>query len=59
MKELESTTNPFPNLKESTMRNFKRAYKQKLDFQRKQTNPKPVSDISTQAKGALTNFVGT
>jgi hypothetical protein len=32
-------------LKESTIRNFKHAYKQKLDFQRKQINPKPVSEI--------------
>ena len=35
----------FPNLKESAIRNFKRAYKQKLDLQRKKINPKSVSEI--------------
>ena len=41
----------FPNLKESTIRNFKRAYNQKLDFQRKLINPKPVSEIPHKPRG--------
>lgn len=41
----------FPNLKENTIRNFKRAYKQKLDLQRKQMIPQPVSEILHKQRG--------
>ena len=37
----------FPNLKESTIRNLKKLYKEKLDHQRKQSQPKAVTSLPT------------
>ena len=41
----------FPKLNESTVRNFKKAYKDKLEHQRKQFQPKPVTEIPHKLKG--------
>jgi len=41
----------FPNLPESTVINFKRAYKQKLTQEFKKLNPQPITRIITQPKG--------
>ena len=41
----------FPDLKESTIRNFKKAYKEHLAYQRKQLHPKPVIEILTRPRG--------
>ena len=41
----------FPALKESTVRNFKKAYKTHLDVQRKKSNPVPVTEISSLPRG--------
>lgn len=42
----------FPNLKESTVRNFKKAYKNELDKQRKQQLiPQPVTEIVPKPRG--------
>ena len=41
----------FPNLKESTIRSFKKAYKQELDKQWKKSNPQPVMVIPAKPKG--------
>ena len=40
-----------PHLKESTIRNFKKAYKERLDHERKKLHPKPVLEIQTQPRG--------
>ena len=39
----------FPNLKESTIRNFKKSYKERLDYQLK--HPQPVTKIMAQPRG--------
>ena len=36
----------FPDFKESTVWKLKKLYKERLDFQRKQSNPKPVTEIT-------------
>ena len=41
----------FPNLKESTIRNFKKAYKERFALERKQLQPKPVTEIQVQPRG--------
>ena len=41
----------FPNLKESTIRNYKKAYKQLLDHQRKEHQPQPVTKIPAKPRG--------
>ena len=41
----------FPNLHESTVRNFKKAYKEKLTQESKKLNPQPITRIVTQPKG--------
>ena len=41
----------FPNLRESTLRNFKKAYKEKLHQESKKLDPKPITRIVTQPKG--------
>ena len=41
----------FPNLRESTVRNFKKAYKEKLTQESKKLNPQPITRIVTQPKG--------
>ena len=41
----------FPDIKESTVRNFKKAYKEHIDHQRKQQNPKPVTEILSKHRG--------
>ena len=41
----------FPDLKESTIRNCKKAYKDKLDHQRKQLCPQPVTEIPHKPRG--------
>ena len=45
-----------PNLKESTIRSFKKAYKQELENQRKKSNPQPVMVIPAKCKGVLPYF---
>ena len=41
----------FLNLKESTIRNFKKSYKERLDYQLKQLHPQPVTKIMAQPRG--------
>ena len=41
----------FPNLNESTVRNFKKAYEERMKWQRKQLHPQPVNEISFQRQG--------
>ena len=41
----------FPDLKESTIRNFKKVYKEHLGYQRKQLHPKAVTEIPSQPRG--------
>ena len=41
----------FPNLNESTVRNFKKAYLERMKFQQKQLHPQPVTQISIQPRG--------
>ena len=41
----------FPNLNESTVRNFKKSYVEKMNHQRKQMNPQPVTEIPIQPRG--------
>jgi len=41
----------FPNLTESTVRNFKRSYKEELGKQRKQLVPQPVKEIVPKTRG--------
>ena len=41
----------FPNLKESTVRNFKRTYKDQLNVQRKQLHPQPVTALPSKPRG--------
>lgn len=41
----------FTNLSESTIRNFKKAYMEKLKHERKQAQPKHVTDITIQPRG--------
>ena len=41
----------YPDIKESTIRNFKRAYKERLDSERKQQNPAPVTEIPSKHRG--------
>ena len=41
----------FPNLKETTIRSFKKAYKQELEKQWKKSNPQPVLAIPAKPKG--------
>ena len=41
----------FPNLKESTVRNFKWAYKDQLHVQRKQLHPQPVTTLPSKPRG--------
>ena len=41
----------FPNIKESTIRNFKLAYKKEMEAQRKLAAPKPVDKILAQPRG--------
>ena len=40
-----------PNLTKSTIRNFKKAYKERLEHETKQAHPKAVTAITTQPKG--------
>ena len=44
-------TRCWPNLKESTIRSFKTAYKKKLDEEMKKAIPQPVIQIPTKPKG--------
>ena len=41
----------FPNLNESTIRNFKKAYKERLAHERKRDHPQPVTAITTRPRG--------
>ena len=41
----------YPDIKESTIRNFKKAYKERLDSERKQQNPAPVTEIPSKHRG--------
>ncbi len=41
----------FPSLNESTVRNFKKSYVEKMNQQRKQMNPQPVTEIQIQPRG--------
>ena len=41
----------FPQLRESTIRNFKKAYKGKMKYQRTQLNPQPVTAITMKDRG--------
>uniref|UniRef100_A0A1X7SIB0 DUF4817 domain-containing protein n=1 Tax=Amphimedon queenslandica TaxID=400682 RepID=A0A1X7SIB0_AMPQE len=41
----------FPNLRESTIRNFTKAYESQLSVERKKVNPKPVTELTTKPKG--------
>ena len=41
----------FSNLSESTIRNFKKAYLEKLNHERKQAQPKQVTALTTQPRG--------
>ena len=41
----------FPNLTESSIIHFKKAYKEKLEHERKHEHPKPVTAISAQPRG--------
>ena len=41
----------FATLSESTVRNFKKTYKDKLEYQRQQFEPKPVSVIMSKPRG--------
>ena len=41
----------FPNLKESTIRNFKKAYREKMDCQQKQLHSEPITKIMAQPRG--------
>lgn len=41
----------FPDLSESTIRNFKKAYAERLQQERKQPHPQPVVRISVQPRG--------
>ena len=41
----------FPNLKESTVRSFKKAYREELEKQQKKTIPQPVTAITAKPKG--------
>ena len=41
----------FPNISESTVRNFKKAYTEKLQQERKQPYPQPVVKIPAQPRG--------
>lgn len=42
-----------PDVKESTIRNFKRAYKERMYYQQKQLYPQPVIAITAQLRGIL------
>lgn len=44
-------TRLLPNLKESTIRNFKKAYKEKLEHQRKQQCLEPVTKLPLKSRG--------
>ena len=52
LKAMRHFSARFPDIKESTIRNFKKAYKERLDCQRKQQNPKPVTDIPSNIESA-------
>ena len=41
----------YPDLRESTIRNFKKAYKERMQYQRKQLHPQPVTAITAQPRG--------
>ena len=41
----------FPNLNESTIRNFKKAYKERLAHERKRDHPQPVTAITARPRG--------
>ena len=41
----------FPKLTESTVRNFKKSYKEELDKQRKELIPRPVTEIVSKTRG--------
>ena len=41
----------FPKLTESTVRNFKKCYKEELDKQRKELIPRPVKEIEPKTRG--------
>ena len=41
----------FPNMSESTVRNFKKAYAEKLQQQKKQPYPQPDVQIPAQPRG--------
>lgn len=39
-----------PNLNESTLRNFKKAYRERIEHKRKQDHPQPVTVIKAQPR---------
>lgn len=39
-----------PNLTESTLRNFKKAYRERIEHKRKQDHPQPVTAIKAQPR---------
>ena len=41
----------FPNLPESTIRYFKKAYREELEKKRKKSDPQPVVEIIAKPKG--------
>lgn len=41
----------FPSLNESTVRNFKKSYVEKMNQQTRQLNPQPVTEIPIQSRG--------
>ncbi len=41
----------FQKLTESTIRNFKKAYTEKLKYEQKQLHPQPVTELAVQPRG--------
>ena len=48
-------TGLFPSLKESTIRNFKKAYKEKLDDRRRRQSLQPVTELPSKSSQFLWN----
>ena len=51
MKARRHFQSRFPNLNESTIRNFKKAYNERLAHERKRDHPQPVTAITTRLRG--------
>ena len=46
----------FPNLPESTIRYFKKAYREELEKKRKKCDPQPVVEITAKPKSCPPNY---